>query len=323
MHDYCAEHGLKLNPCRKLVVAREPHEIEGLRELKRRGDVNGVPVELIDERQAASIEPKARTCGAALLSPTTASVDPVEICAHLRDRLAASGVRMLMNHPYRARLSGNKVLAGGETIESGMIINCAGLYASRVARDFGFARHYHILPFKGVYLKYTGNDKPLRTPLYSVPDMRKPFLGVHFAVAVDGAVKIGPTAIPAFWRENYRALSGFNAREMLDIVRWQAVLFARNAFGFRTMAIEEMRKYSKRYLVGHAMRMAKNLDASRFNEWTTPGIRAQLLDTRTLSLVQDFVVEGDGKSVHVLNANSPAFTSSIPFTRWMVEQRIK
>jgi len=322
MHAYCAEHKLRLNPCQKLVVAREPEEVEGLRELKRRGDVNGVPVELIDEQQAVSIEPNMRTCGVALLSPTTASVDPVEICKHMRDGLAASGVRMLMSHPYRARLSGNKVLAGEETIEAGMIINCAGLYASRIARDFGFAKNYTILPFKGVYLKYTGTDKPLRTLLYCVPDMKKPFLGVHFAITVDGHVKIGPTAIPAFWRENYGGLSGFSVSEAAEVLRWQAELFATNAFGFRDLAFEEMRKYSKAYLIKHAFRLAKNLDAEKFNQWSTPGIRAQLLDTRTRSLVQDFVVEGDDKSIHVLNANSPAFTSSQPFTEWVVSTRL-
>lgn len=323
MHAYCDEHGLKVNRCQKLVVAQHEGEIAGLHELKRRGDVNGVPVELVDEKQAADIEPNVRTVQYALLSPTTSTVDPREICRHLRGHLEGQGVRMLMNHPYRARLSGNRVQAGEEVIEAGTLINCAGLYASQIAQDFGFAADYTILPFKGVYLRYTGQDKPLRTLLYSVPDMRKPFLGVQFAIGVDGGIKIGPTAIPAFWRENYRGVSGFKVSEMLEILRWQAVLLARNAFGFRRFAFEEMRKYSKRYLIRHAFKMARNLDASRFSEWSTAGIRAQLLNTRTLQLEQDFLVQGDEKSVHVLNAVSPAFTSSLPFGQWVVEKWIK
>jgi L-2-hydroxyglutarate oxidase LhgO len=319
-HDYCAEHKLLLNPCRKLVVAYDESEIEGLHELKRRGDANRVLVELIDEKQAAEIEPHARTHRYALLSPTTATVNPGDLCRHLRGMLAASGVRMLMNHPYRARLGGNKIQAGDETIEAGVIINCAGLYASSIAREFGFAQDFTILPFKGVYLKYTGEDKPLKTLLYSVPDMRKPFLGVHFAVAADGSLKIGPTAIPAFWRENYRGLSNFNFAEMKEIIGWQAKLLATNAFNFRSFAFEEIRKYSKRYLVRHAFRMAKGLDASRFSKWSTAGIRAQLLNVKTQALVQDFTIEGDAKSIHVLNANSPAFTSSLPFAEWMVKE---
>lgn len=322
-HAYCAEHGLPLNPCRKLVVATSETDIAGLHELKRRGDVNQVPVELVDEKQAAEIEPNARTTELALLSPTTSSVDPAQLCHHLRDGLAALGVRMLMNHPYQKRLSDNRVLAGGEELEAKIIINCAGLYASRIAQNFGFAKNYTILPFKGVYLRYTGADRPLRTLLYTVPDMRKPFLGVHFAIAVDGSIKIGPTAIPAFWRENYGGMSNFSLPEMLHILRWQSELFARNAFGFRQFAFEEMRKYSKRFLLRHAFRMVRNIDAAKFNEWSTAGIRAQLLNTKTLSLVQDFTVEADDKSVHVLNANSPAFTSSLPFAEWVVERYIK
>lgn len=323
MHAFCEEHGLKVNRCQKLVVAGDEKEIEGLRELKRRGDANGVPVELVDEKQASEIEPNVRTLQYALLSPTTSSVDPVQVCKSLRDELVAQSVRILTGYPYQKRLSGNRVLAGNETFEAGVIINCAGLYAASVAQDFGFADGFTMMPFKGIYLKYTGTDTPLRTLLYGVPDMRKPFLGVHFAITVDGHVKIGPTAIPAFWRENYKGFSGFKAAEMMNILRWQTTLLIRNSFGFRTFAFEEMRKYDRRFLISHAARMVKHLDADKFNAWSTPGIRAQLLDTKTLSLVQDFLVQGDNKSVHVLNAVSPAFTSSLPFADWVVEQYIK
>jgi L-2-hydroxyglutarate oxidase LhgO len=320
MRAYCQEHGIKFNPCQKLVVAGNDEEVEGLRELKRRGDINHVPVELIDEKQAAEIEPHARTHEYALLSPTTATVNPLEICRHLRGLLAKMGVQIVMNCPYQQRLDGNRIMAAGNMYEAQNIINCAGLYAVDIAQDFGFARDYTIMPFKGVYLKYTGTDKPLRTLIYGVPDMRKPFLGVQFSLSADNDIRIGPTAIPAFWRENYGGLSGFNAKEMTHILFWQANLFIRNSFGFRTFALEEMRKYSKSYLLRHAFRMVKNLDARKFNEWSRPGIRAQLLNTKTLSLVQDFAVEGDDKSLHVLNAVSPAFTSSFAFAKWLTER---
>lgn len=322
MRAYCEEQGLKLNPCGKLVVARDEAEIERLHELKRRGDINQVPLELIDEQQVAEFEPNARTCRYALLSPTTAAIDPVEICLHLRDQLEQAGVNILLATPYQGRIGDNTIRAGNQSIEAGMIINCAGLYACDIAQDFGFAADYTILPFKGVYLQYTGNDRPLRTLIYSVPDMRKPFLGVQFSLQVDGSIRIGPTAIPAFWRQHYGGLSGFDAKEMMEILRWQAILFTRNAFGFRDFAFEEMRKYRKAYLIDHAFRMVKNLDASKFNSWSRPGIRAQLLDTKTLELVQDFVVQGDAKSLHVLNAVSPAFTSSLAFADWIVRERV-
>lgn len=320
MRAYCQENKLKLNECQKIVVACNAQEVEGLRELKRRGDVNGVPVELITQKQAEEIEPNVRTYEYALLSPTTATFDPVEICKHLRSRLTDMGVKIVFNAPYQKNLGGNRVMAGGEAYEGGVIINCAGLYAVDVAKDYGFAADYTVLPFKGVYLNYTGQDRPLKTLIYGVPDMRKPFLGVQFAIGVDGSIRIGPTAIPAFWRENYHGLSGFNAGEMAEILYWQANLFLRNSFGFRTFALEEMQKYRKSNLIEHAFRMVRNLDASKFSQWGRPGIRAQLLNKKTLSLVQDFAVEGDKHSLHVLNAVSPAFTSSFAFAAWLADK---
>lgn len=320
MRAYCEENGLKVNACQKLVVAADAQEEEGLRELKRRGDANGVNVELIDEAQAAAIEPNVRTHGHALFSPDTATVNPTAVCHHMRDRLRAQGVRILTATPYRYRIEGNRIRAGEEEFEAGVIVNCGGLYADAIARDFGFCQDYTIVPFKGVYLKYSGATPPVKTNIYPVPNLKNPFLGVHFTVTAEGAVKIGPTAIPAFWRENYQGAQGFSAWEMADILRWQAILFARNAFGFRKLAFEEMMKYRKKHLAGLARKLVKSLDVDGFSHWSTPGIRAQLLHRKTLSLVQDFVVEGDARSVHVLNAVSPAFTCSIPFAEWVVER---
>lgn len=320
LRQYCQENNLHLNECQKLVVARNEQEVEALKELKRRGDVNNVPIELITQEQAEAMEPNVRTHEYALLSPTTATFDPVEVCQHLRRQLAQMGVTILTNCPYRERIGNTSIRTGGTVLEAGKIINCAGLYAVDIAKDFGFANGFAVLPFKGVYLKYNGMDRPLKTLIYGVPDMRKPFLGVQFAIGVDGSIRIGPTAIPAFWHENYQGFDNFNACEMAQILFWQANLFLRNSFGFRTFAIEEMQKYCKANLVGHAFRMVKNMDASKFNEWTPPGIRAQLLNTRTLQLVQDFAVEGDKHSLHVLNAVSPAFTSSFAFSKFLAEQ---
>jgi L-2-hydroxyglutarate oxidase LhgO len=320
MKAYCKEAGLAINPSQKLVVATNDREVEGLHELKRRGDANGVRVELMDEKQALEIEPNVRTHGLALYSPNTATVSPGDICAHMRKGLEASGVRILTGHPYEARIAGNHIRAGGQEFDAGVLINAAGLYADKLAHDFGFGSDYTILPFKGIYLKYTGTDRPLRTNLYPVPNLKNPFLGVHFTITASGDIKIGPTAIPAFWRENYKGLSNFRGLEMAQILRWQATLFARDAFGFRRLAFEEMRKYSRTHLIGLARAMVREIDVDAFKQWSTPGIRAQLLNKKTLSLVQDFVVEGDAKSLHVLNAISPAFTCSIPFAEWVVEK---
>lgn len=323
MREYVKGRGLAINECHKVVVASDESEIEGVRELQRRGERNGVEVRIIDEQELAEIDPNARTTGIALYSPTTATVDPHQVCHALRTDLEAAGVRFRFGQGYLRRLDDSSIVTtGGLRVTAGLTINAAGLYADRIARDYGFSKNYTIIPFKGIYLKYTGPDKPVRTNIYPVPNLKNPFLGVHYTVTVDGTVKIGPTAIPAFWRQNYAGLENFSLTELLEIIGWESRLFLSDSFGFRGLALAELKKYDRAFFTGLATRMVKQIDTAGFNQWSTPGIRAQLLNTATKELVQDFVVEGDGRSIHVLNAVSPAFTCSFPFAAWVVEQHI-
>lgn len=319
MRKYCQQNKLRINECRKVVVAQSAGELPALFELEKRGKTNGVDVRVIDERELAEIEPNARTHKHALLSPTTATVDPVEVTRCLKNELIRKGVQLSFSEPYLRRIAGNKVRTSKRTIEAKHLINAAGLYADRIGKDFGYSRHYTIIPFKGIYLKYTNPDKPIRTNIYPVPNLKNPFLGVHYTITVDGTIKIGPTAIPAFWRENYAGLGSFDAGEMVEIVAREAQLFLLNSFGFRDLAFEEMRKYHRSYFAGLAAQLVKTIDVEGFREWSRPGIRAQLLDTKTRKLVMDFVVEGDRSSTHVLNAVSPAFTCSLSFSKMIVD----
>jgi len=323
LRQYCRENGLGLNECGKVVVASGEAELRSLYELEKRGAANGVDIRLIDAKELAEIEPNARTFEKAIYSPTTATVDPVEICASLKDRLLSSGVRILFAEGYKA-LAGDNIIktTAGRLIRAERVINAAGLYADRIARDFGFSKNYVIIPFKGIYLKYSGEPAPLKVNVYPVPDLRNPFLGVHYTVTVDGHVKLGPTAIPAFWRENYGGFANFSAAEAVEVAGYEARLFFMNSFGFRRLALEEVRKYYRPFFVRLGQKLVNKLDASRFDQWTRPGIRAQLLNVETFELVQDFVIEGDKASTHILNAVSPAFTGSFPFTKWIVENHI-
>lgn len=320
MRRYCQQHNLKIHECKKVVVAQNKEELKALFELQQRGKANGVEVYIIDEKELATIDPNAKTFRHALYSPTTATVDPVEVCQCLKNELMRRGVQFYFNDPYHGRISGNKIQTVQRVIEAKRIINVAGLYADRIARDFGFSRDYVILPFKGIYLKYTNSDRPVRTNIYPVPNLRNPFLGVHYTITVDGMIKIGPTAIPAFWRENYAGFQNFKFCEMAEIASWELRLFLTNSFGFRDLAFEEIRKYQRSYFASLAARMVRTIDLKGFREWSRPGIRAQLLNIRTRQLVMDFVVEGDDRSTHILNAVSPAFTASFPFACHIVDQ---
>ena len=321
MKAYCRSKNIPMNECGKLVVANNDYELEQLYELERRGRRNGSNVTIIDEKQAAEIEPNVRTYKKALHSPDTTTVDPKQVCQAIKEDLKNFGVDFSFATKYLSQRQGVVQTTKGD-FTGEKIINCAGLYADTVAQSFGFGQRYTMIPFKGLYLKYTKNKTDVRTNIYPVPNFKNPFLGVHFIKTVAGDIKIGPTAIPAFWREDYQDFSKFQLQEFLTILGYEAKLFCINAFNFRDLAFEEMRKYNKDYFVGLATKMVQSIDPKGFTEFTKPGIRAQLLDKRTLSLVQDFVVEADKQSVHVLNAVSPAFTCAFPFAQYVVEQYI-
>jgi L-2-hydroxyglutarate oxidase LhgO len=323
MREYCYANNLRINECKKVVVATDESELPALYELNKRGKTNGVDVTLIDEKQLADIDPNVKTFKHALFSPNTATVDPVEVNQAIRNELQKKGVRFFFNEAYVSKLDGNTILSSKKNIFSAIkIINAAGLYADKIARDFGYSEKYTIIPFKGVYLKYHGKANPVSINVYPVPVLRNPWLGVHFTVTVDGTVKIGPTSMPAFWRENYNGCGNFNIKEAATILGWESVLFFTNAFNFRNIAFDEIKKYRKSYFASLAEKMVKTMDARGFNEWGRPGIRAQLLNKETKELVMDFVIEGDKNTIHVLNAVSPAFTCSFPFAKWVVENHV-
>lgn len=320
---YCIQNNLKLNECGKVVVAKDESELVGLQSLYDRGIKNGVDLEWLNEAELSDMEPNAKTFQKALYSPATATVDPTEISACLMTELSGKGVEFIFNEEYQSLDANNVIIGSSGTRYSGdVIINCAGLYADKIALDFGFSQNYTIIPFKGIYLKYSGSDAPVKMNIYPVPNLNNPFLGVHYTLTVDNHIKIGPTAIPAFWRENYSGIKNFSLSEVLIIGAWMTRLFLRNSFEFRDLAFEEIKKYWKPAFRGLAEQLVHKIDSTGFDEWSKPGIRAQLLDTETFELVQDFVVEGDNRSVHVLNAVSPAFTSSFPFGEWVVENYI-
>ena len=317
--EYCAERNLGINHCGKLVVAKNADELPVLDELLVRARHNGVELQDISAAEAAEIEPRVRTYQRALFSPATASVDPREVMGAFVADARRSGVRILNGTRYLGIRSGGVSTTQGD-IDTGYVINAAGLYADRVARDFGFAENYRILPFKGLYLYANETAAPLRTNIYPVPDLRNPFLGVHHTVTLDGHTKIGPTAIPCFWREHYRGFQNFNFREFAEVVRREAGLFMRNDFGFRKLAWEEMQKIYRPRIVALAAELISGIQLGHYTRWGAPGIRAQLLDTRTQKLEMDFRMEGDNRSFHILNAVSPAFTCAMSFSEYVFQQ---
>jgi L-2-hydroxyglutarate oxidase LhgO len=316
---YCRDHDVTLLECGKLVVAKDENDLAGLDELHRRGTANGVKLEMLSAAEAKRIEPRVKTHERALWSPTTASADPLQVIARLTADCEKAGVVIRRGVSFMHRDDAGIVTNQGK-IAARFIINAAGLYADRIAREFGFSKKYTILPFKGLYLYSGEKTGSLRTHIYPVPDLKYPFLGVHFTVTVDGHMKIGPTAIPAFWRENYSGLDNFSLTEMGEVMFREAMLMVSAGFNFRGLAFQEMKKFSRKYLVTQAAKLLEGVEVAHYRSWGKPGIRAQLLDLETRTLVMDFCLEGDAQSLHVLNAVSPAWTCALSFAEHVVDR---
>ena len=317
--EYCLQRKLPINQCGKVVVAKNEDDLEGLDILLERGRKNNVELIEIDQKQTKEIDPNVSTFKRAIFSPNTSTVDPKLVVNSLIDQLKEKSIVLITDNAY-VKSEGNLIYTSRGRIEAGFVINSAGLYADKIALDFGFSDNYRILPFKGIYL-YTNHERfNLKTCVYPVPDLKNPFLGVHLTVDVNGRTKIGPTAMPAFWREQYSGFKNFVFSESLEIIFREISLFFNNHFNFRSLALDELKKQSKRRMIKDIKSMAPSLGLEKLSHWGNPGIRAQLVNILDKKLEMDFIFEGDRKSFHILNAVSPAFTCSKPFADHVVSQ---
>lgn len=318
--DYCEERKIPLNKCGKLVVAKDESELKSLDILLQRGRANGVVLHDLTEAQAKEIEPRVLTYQRALFSPSTSSVDPKQVLAFMRRDAEQEGIQIRCDAKYIKRRNNGALLTSQGEFQAGYVVNAGGLYADKIASDFNFSQNYRILPFKGIYLYSDEPPNSIKTLIYPVPDLKNPFLGVHFTINAAGQAKLGPTAIPAFWREQYDAWRRFNVMELADILCRQAGLLIHSKFDFKRIAIEEIKKYSKAHMVALSSSLATGVRREDYTKFGAPGIRAQLLNIKEKKLEMDFIIEGDRYSMHVLNAVSPGFTSSLPFSRYVCDE---
>ncbi len=204
-----------------MVIPTTNFEERTLDVLFERAEANGVPVERVDPAGVAELEPLAYSERGGLWSPSTAAADPSAVSrAILNDALdggaqlsSGDAVTSLRLHSREGHVEIG--MGDGSSVHAKHVVNAAGLYADTMAHQLGFGREYAIVPFKGLYMYC--QSLPLRRLVYPVPDVTQPFLGVHFTVTVDGQVKIGPTAMPAFWREQYGGVTGFSMHEAAQI----------------------------------------------------------------------------------------------------------
>ena len=323
MIDWCLERKLTVNKIGKVIVPVRREDGAQVDLLLQRAHQNGVNASKINKQQLQEIEPEAQSAtDEAIYCPDTSVIDPQAVLARKVDELKALGIEIHLGTPFQSVDPEKRILnAGGKKFCYGHVVNAAGLYADKVAHVFGAAHELTLLPFKGMYWKLSpAACIKVKHLIYPVPDLRVPFLGVHTTTTTDGSVYLGPTAAPAFGRENYGGLQGVNLLDTGAILYRLAEQFAYNKQGFRNLFFQEMPKYLKKHFYEAAKDVLPNLRIEDLSPCAKVGIRAQMLDTQKKELVTDFLVKTQENQTHVLNAISPAFTSSMPFARMVVEQ---
>lgn len=325
---WAEERKLPLNNCGKVIVPQRKELDSQLEVLANRGRQNGASVEFLDEQQLRELAPGVRSStGRAIWSPNTSVVKPIKVVTRLREELGEKGVRFINGeNNWSAKIKEKElVLSNGDVLCYSHLINCTGLQADRVAHAFGVGREYRLLPFKGLYwkLKATCPVKP-KCNIYPVPDLNVPFLGVHFTPSADDEpiVTVGPTATPAWGRENYRRLNNAEPAMAAQNIAILARQYMKNNGGFRRYVHEQAFLALPPLLIKAAQELVPAIRPEHIELSEKVGIRAQLFNQATQRLEDDFLCLHGESSTHVLNAISPAFTASFSLADLIIDESL-
>jgi len=323
LYAFCREHGVPHDQCGKIIVATDASELKRLDKLRRRGFENGLTrLTSLSPEEAVEYEPHVR-CVGALHVGETGVVDFAAVCEALRSLLTDRAVDVRTSHrvtraepiAYALRLVTN---SGPIVVRQ--VINCAGLESDRVARMCGIDPGLRIVPFRGEYHDVVPAAGYLvRHLIYPVPDPQFPFLGVHFTRGVDGRVEVGPNAVLALSREGYRwrDISPSDLFECLTYPGFRSLLRRH----WRMGAGEVYRSLNRAALVRALQRLVPGIAASDLRPGGA-GVRAQAVEPDG-GLVDDFRIVTARRSLHVLNAPSPAATASFAIGRYIAEEALR
>jgi len=318
MTAFCREHAIPVEICGKIIVATSAEEIPRLRGLLERGHANGIPgLKLLDKAQMREIEPH---CGGVgwLHVPGTGITDYVAVCQKYAELIAAQGgeVRTGTEVTGIAQNNGETVIETTRgSLSAKYLINCAGLHSDRVSRMAGEKTEVTIVPFRGEYYDLVPDREHLvHGLLYPVPDLRFPFLGVHFTRRVGGGVDAGPNAVLAFKREGYRR-TDFSLRDISSTLAYSG-FWNMAAKYWRSGAGEFYRSFHKPAFVRALQTLLPEVQSSDLVA-DGSGVRATAVG-RDGSLLDDFVFVCSHHILHVWNVVSPAATASLPIGREIV-----
>ena len=197
------------------------------------------------------------------------------------------------------------------------LIVCGGLQADRLARKDGVKLRERVVGFRGDYYELNDHAKhKIKNLIYPVPNPDFPFLGVHFTRMTNGEIECGPNAVFTFKREGY-GKTDFDLRDTFDALSYAGTwkLFFNNiSFGIN----EYRRAFSKRLFLKSLQELVPSLTMDDIRPGRS-GVRAMLLNTDG-DTRDDFRIEATDRSIHVLNAPSPAATASLAIGDYVADR---
>jgi L-2-hydroxyglutarate oxidase len=323
MYRFCQEHGIAHERCGKIVVATSPKELPRLEELHRRGTANGIEgLRWLTPEELREYEPHAAGIRG-LAVPITGIIDYKEVArAYGRNAVnrgceLITGARVVgcVRHDREITLQ----TAAGD-VQCAALVNCAGLQSDRVARLCGAETSVHIIPFRGEYYELLpAAQRLVRNLIYPVPDPEFPFLGVHFTRMISGGIEAGPNAVLAFKREGYR-MTDVSVKDLVGMLGFQG--FWRMASRYYGTGMGEFwRSLSTSAFVHALQRLVPELKPADVKRGGS-GVRAQAVDPKG-NLLDDFCIVQAPRMTHVLNAPSPAATSSLSIGKAIAEMALQ
>lgn len=314
---FCAEHGIRYEECGKLLVATNDLELERMAGLVTRCAENGIPIEVLSERQLKEKEPNITGVGA-ILVPSTGIVSYGEITRTMVDLVEQDGGAVLFDHCVVALAEQHDRISlrtGTGHFEGRYLVACAGLMADRVVAMSGSKPAFKIIPFRGDYYQLgREHNRIVNHLIYPIPDPELPFLGVHLTRMIDGTVTVGPNAVLAFKREGYGRFA-FSLTDSLEMLTYPGLLKVLRD-NFRVSLMELKNSLFKAGYLELVRKYCPSLTVRDLHSYP-PGIRAQAVTPEGL-LVHDFLFVSTDRALFVCNAPSPAATSAIPIGKHIV-----
>jgi (S)-2-hydroxyglutarate dehydrogenase len=322
--DFCKAENINYELCGKVVVAIKPEEIAGLEALYQRGIQNGLSgLRFLNKDEIKQYEPNC-TGIKGVFVPQTGIVDYKQIAVKLAENINSNPNGNIVLNSKITAIVGNEhgavVHTDDQRYEANLVINCAGLYCDKVAAMAGEKLNMKIIPFRGEYYSIKPEKAHLvKNLIYPVPDPNFPFLGVHFTRRISGEIEAGPNAVFAFQREGYKK-TDFKWSEF-----WESISFA----GFRKVASKYWKtglgEYHRSYFKPAFVKALQQLVPAIQEDDLVPagaGVRAQACD-KDGGLIDDFYIQESTSFIHVLNAPSPAATSSLSIGLEVAERAMK